>query len=765
MDTFYLIVVICLVVLAVADLVVGVSNDAVNFLNSAFGSQVAKRKTILYVAATGILIGAASSSGMMEIARKGIFNPEMFSFADIMTIFLAVMITDILLLDLFNTFGMPTSTTVSIMFELLGAAFVVAVIKIISNGDSMLLIGEYLNTNNAILIIAGIFLSVFIAFSLGLIAQFFTRLIFSFNLNKTVRKNGPIFGGIAIATIAYFLLIKGMKGSTFISIETKEWINNYTVILMGTIVLSSIFICLVLTHFFKVNVLKLVVLFGTFSLAMAFAGNDLVNFIGVPLAGLQSFQIFQASNLSASELNMGVLGAQIQTNSLILFGAGVIMILSLWFSKKAQTVTETEINLSRQNEGSERFKPNFIARWIVSGGIRFSTFSKKFISDEVANKIDARFKKSASINKNVKEKPAFDLVRASVNLMMASVLIAFATSLKLPLSTTYVSFMVAMGTSLADRAWDRDSAVYRVAGVVNVIGGWLVTAAVASTAAGLLALVIYFGGVFAVVSLMMLTVAWILRSQFVHRKKEREKSAVYKKLENRERISYDDVIAESRERISLTMFKISYVIKDLIVGLEVEDKVKISKAKNEVELYRKNYEELSASFYYYLQKIESKHGAEGRYYIHALSYLNNISGSVLVMGEKVDSHVSNFHLPMQTVKMNELKDLANRLSHLFIEISDLILERKGGLTEVLQEESEVLLTHIENLELVHLSRVKNNESSAKNSMLYLSILLECRDMIVDFSGLINLFQSIRENEPPMEPIDKVKMNKSKTSLK
>lgn len=751
-----------MVMLAIADLVVGVSNDAVNFLNSAFGSKVAKRKTILYVAAFGILIGAASSSGMMEIARKGIFNPEMFSFANIMTIFLAVMITDILLLDLFNTFGMPTSTTVSIMFELLGAAFVIALIQITSAGEAISTIGDYLNTSNAVLIIAGIFLSVFIAFTIGLLAQFFTRMAFSFNLNRTARKIGPFFGGLAISTIAYFLLIKGMKGSAFISAETNQWIQNHTVILMGTILLSCITICLVLTHFFKVNVLRIVVLFGTFALAMAFAGNDLVNFIGVPLAGLHSFEIYESSNVAAESLKMGVLGNELQTNSWILFGAGVIMILSLWFSKKAQTVTETEINLSRQNEGTERFRPHFLSRLIVRGSLQFGRFSNRFITENAKAKIDQRFQKIAIARKDVRERPAFDMVRASVNLMMASVLIAFATSLKLPLSTTYVSFMVAMGTSLADRAWDRDSAVYRVSGVVNVIGGWLVTAMVAFTAAGILAMTIHFGGMIAICLLMLLTVGLIIRSQIIHKRNEKKKSAVYQQIAVRESISYDDVLTDSKDRISLTLFKLSCIVKDLIEGLSNEKKDTIQKAKLELIAYQKEFDVLSASFYYYLQKIESKHGAEGRYYIHALNYLDNISGSVYHMAEKVEAHVSNYHLPMKKGKLEELINLSNRMSLLFVEISDSIFERNDDVKEAMHEQSETLLTHIECLELNHLSSVKHNESSAKNSMLYLSVLLECRDMIVDFSGLINLFQSIYDDQPVEPPNKSPKL--VKTSL-
>lgn len=738
-ESFYLAMVICLIALAVSDLVVGVSNDAVNFLNSAFGSKVAARRTILIIATAGIVLGAVSSSGMMEIARKGIFNPEMFSFADIMVIFMAVMVTDIILLDLFNTFGMPTSTTVSIMFELLGAAFTVACIKILASSGDFSTLGDYLNTDNAVLIIAGIFLSVLIAFSIGVFVQYIVRLIFSFNVNESLKRYGPFFGGLAITTITYFLLIKGMKGSSLVPAPAAEWMKSNTLVLIAGIFTFWTIVCLVLTHFFKVNVLKVVVLSGTFSLAMAFAGNDLVNFIGVPLAGIQSYGIFTNSGVAADQLGMAVLGENLQTNTFILLGAGIIMVLTLWFSKKARSVTETEINLARQSVGAERFKPNLISRLIVRGGIRIGNASNAVLSEGVKSKINRRFTQSRSAQP-VKDQPAFDLVRASVNLMMASILIAFATSLKLPLSTTYVSFMVAMGTSLADRAWSRDSAVYRVSGVINVISGWLFTALVAFAAAGVFAVILHFGGIYAVIGLMLVTAFLIIRSQITHKKMKEKSETSLSRLMDRDQIKSSEVFKESEHRISTTLFKVSYILQDTIKGLGKSDRKMIAKAKAEVNRYQKEYEDLAASFYFYLKKINSESAEEGQFYLHVLNFLQNISQSVNLISERVFDHVNNLHQPMQQEKVQELNELANQLGGLLIEISDLMNEERKGSMHFIEEKSTSILSYIDVLEKKHILRVRNQKSSPKNSMLYIAVLLECRDILTNFTGLVDLYE-------------------------
>jgi hypothetical protein len=711
----------------------------------------------MIVATAGILLGAVSSSGMMEIARKGIFNPEMFTFADIMVIFMAVMVTDIILLDLFNTFGMPTSTTVSIMFELLGAAFMVACIKILANGDSFGALGDYLNTDNAILIIAGIFLSVLIAFSIGMMVQYFVRMLFSFDLEKTLKKYGPFFGGLAITTITYFLLIKGMKGSSLVPAGADEWIKSNTILLIGGIFVFWVLVSFILTKAFKVNVLKVVVLSGTFSLAMAFAGNDLVNFIGVPLAGMQSYDIFTSSGVAAEELGMGILGEKLQTNSLILLAAGVVMIVTLWLSKKARSVTETEINLARESVGTERFRPNLLSRIIVRGGMSLGKAGNAMMSSGFKEKVDARFTKRRESTQAIKDQPAFDMVRASVNLMVASILIAFATSLKLPLSTTYVSFMVAMGTSLADRAWNRDSAVYRVAGVVNVITGWLFTALVAFTSAALLAIVIYYGGLAAVIGLMCVTAFLIIRSQLVHKKMEKKKETSLTDLMDRDHIKSNEVFKESENRISTTLYKVSYILQDIIRGLESEDRKVVGKAKRQVSEYKKEYDDLAASFYYYLKKIDSKSAHEGQFYLHVLNYLQNISQSIDLIGEQVFTHVRNMHKPLEDDKLVELKDLTDRLSDIFINISELMGEDHRGNFKEIENKSYQILKLIGQLEQKQIERVKEEKSSPKNSMLYVSVLLECRDILTNFTGLVGLYEEQKDPKPIKPSGDKAPM--------
>ncbi len=525
----YQIVVITLVLLAIADLIVGVSNDAVNFLNSAIGSKVAGRNTILIIAAAGVLMGALSSSGMMEIARKGIFNPDMFTFAEVMTIFVAVMVADILLLDFFNSLGLPTSTTVSIVFDLLGAAVGVAIWKAVEANAGFEGVVEAINYQTATAIISGIFLSIGVAFTIGGVVQYLCRLLFTFRYEKYLKTYGVVFAGLALTVIVYFLLIKGAKGSALLTGDVSNFIAGNVYLLLGIIFLIALIGVFLLVRLAGAHPLKIVVFAGTFSLAMAFAGNDLVNFIGVPLAGYQSFSIWSDSGVSADTFTMNQLGAAVQTPFLFLILAGLIMVVTLWFSGKARKVTDTEVNLGRQGEGEERFRPNFLSRMIVGGALALGGWLKSWLPEALIRRMNIRFyQRIAEVSHE--DRPAFDLVRASVNLIIASLLIALATSYKLPLSTTYVSFMVAMGSSLADKAWGRESAVYRVAGVLNVIGGWLFTALMAFFTAGALATAIFYGGPWVAIGLGLLALVFFVNSNLRFNKKEKE-TAVLKSQE------------------------------------------------------------------------------------------------------------------------------------------------------------------------------------------------------------------------------------------
>lgn len=507
MEILFLCVVIFLFLLAIFDLSVGVSNDAVNFLNSAIGSRAASFKRVLIVASIGVFIGAAMSNGMMDIARHGIFRPEHFSFYDLICIFMAVMVTDIILLDIFNSLGMPTSTTVSMVFELLGATFVVALIKMAGGID--LGFNDLLNTEKALSVILGIFLSVAIAFFFGTVVQFISRMIFSFNYRSNLKWKIGIFGGICATAIVYFLLIKGAKDLTFMTPEVKGWIKTHT----GLIILSCFgffTVLMQLLHICKVNVLKVIVLMGTFSLAMAFAGNDLVNFIGVPLSGLASYQDYIANGGGdAHGFLMDSLNGPANTPIYFLIGAGVIMVVSLATSKKAKNVTKTEIGLGSQQGGDEMFGSSRISRRLVRWTLSFLNWVRGITPPRVRRWFNRRFNVDETI---MDQGASFDLIRGSVNLVLAGALIAFGTSLKLPLSTTFVTFMVAMGTSLADRAWGRESAVFRITGVISVIGGWFLTAGAAFIGAGIIVAAMHYGGHWVMFLLAALTIFLIIRS-------------------------------------------------------------------------------------------------------------------------------------------------------------------------------------------------------------------------------------------------------------
>ena len=518
MDLIFLGIVIFLFLLAIFDLSVGVSNDAVNFLSSAIGSRAATFKRVMIVASIGVFIGAAMSNGMMDIARHGIFRPENLSFYDLIAIFMAVMVTDIILLDIFNSLGMPTSTTVSMVFELLGATFVVALFKLASP-ENTLGIGELLNTEKALSVILGIFLSVAIAFVFGTIVQFISRLVFTFEYKSRMKWKIGLFGGIATTAIVYFMLIKGIKDLTIMTPELKSWIGNNTALILG-VCLVGFTIIMQLLHFLKVNVFKIVVLLGTFSLAMAFAGNDLVNFVGVPLTSLASYQDYAANgggNLHG--FMMSSLNGPAQTPFYFLVGAGMIMVVSLATSKKARQVTQTTVGLSSQSQGDELFGSSRIGRSLVRGAINTFSWISERTPSGVKRWISRRMDTSVQ---QPEDGAAFDLVRGSVNLMLAGMLIAWGTSMKLPLSTTFVTFMVAMGTSLADRAWGRESAVFRITGVISVIGGWFITAGVAFIGAGLVVCLMHMGGVPVMIAGGVIALVMLIRSNIRFNKKKKD---------------------------------------------------------------------------------------------------------------------------------------------------------------------------------------------------------------------------------------------------
>jgi len=740
MGDIYILMLVALTVLAVIDLVVGVSNDAVNFLNSAIGSKAIPVKWILIIASAGVAIGAITSSGMMEVARKGIFNPGEFYFNEIMFIFMAVMITDILLLDVFNSLGMPTSTTVSIVFELLGAAVAIALIKI-SNSDTETIssLGKYINSDSALLIISGILLSVFIAFTIGALVQFLSRLLYSFHFEQSKTYISAIFGGVAITAITYFIFIKGMKGSDFYG-NFKHLIegNTYQIILYGFIfwtILSQLLISI-----FKVNILKFIIIIGTFSLAMAFAGNDLVNFIGVPIAAWNSYEAWSVSGVPANEFSMGILAEKVPSNPMLLFAAGIIMVITIWFSKKAKSVIETGVNLSRQGDGDEKFEPNLVSRTVVRGAIVFSEITSKIIPQPVLKWVDSKFQRpSVKISKDkTYELPAFDLVRASVNLFVAGILISIGTSLKLPLSTTYVTFMVAMGTSLADRAWGRESAVYRVAGVFNVIGGWFLTALTAFTISAIFAYIIYIGEIVSVAFLLIIVLFLIGRSSVKHTKKLKEqKQRSY--VERAELITINEVINESSNHIAEVVKRVNKLYSNVVNDLASHDLNKLSKTEKHVKKLNKEVNELKEDVFYFIKSLDEGSVKASRFYLLVLGHLQDITQSIEFISATSYKHVNNNHKHLKPSSISDLNSINDKLQVLFNKIEKDFNDKSFHNLAAIIDAKQEIFDHVSESLDKQIARIRTEETSPKNSTLYFGILLETKDLISALMSLLQLY--------------------------
>ena len=722
MDNPYILMLIALALLAVIDLVVGVSNDAVNFLNSAIGSKAISIRNIMIIASIGVFFGAITSSGMMEVARKGIFNPEMFMFQDIMFIFMAVMITDILLLDVFNTLGMPTSTTVSIVFELLGAAVVISLIKISQNDtESFNAIWNYINYEKASMIIFGILLSVVVAFSVGALVQFLSRLIYSFNFEKRPNYINALFGGFAITAITYFIIIKGMKGTPFY-VDVKHLIEDNTLLIIAGSFLLWTLISQLLITFFNINILKLIIGIGTFSLAMAFSGNDLVNFVGVPIAAWNSYQVWETSGISATTFSMGVLAQKVPSNVFLLLFAGAIMVLTLWTSSKARNVIKTGIDLSRQGEGHEKFKPNPLSRLVVRASMGINSGLSYIIPAKTIAFVDSKFQKPVIELPKDKtyELPAFDMVRASVNLIVAGILISIATSMRLPLSTTYVTFMVAMGTSLADRAWGRESAVYRVAGVINVIGGWFLTAITAFLAAGLVAYLISWDMV--MIPILLVLVAFLIgRNTVMHRKKSKEvKKQEY--IQRADLITINGVIEESVDHISSVANRVNKLYTNVVDDLANHDLNKLRKTDKHVEKLNNEIDDLKDGVFYFIKSLDDTSVQASRFYILVLGYLQDVAQSISYISRISFRHVNNNHKNLKKGQLKDLKAIDNQLTEILGKVSSVFeLRAFDDLEEILIEKQDLLKDVSDSIEK-QVTRIRIEESSPKNTTLYLTLI-------------------------------------------
>ncbi len=737
MDSIYLIIVIVLLGLAILDLFVGVSNDAVNFLNSSIGSKVAPVKIIFAVASIGVLIGTMFSSGMMEIARSGVFYPEKFTFPAIMMLFLAVMLTDVLLLDIFNTFGLPTSTTVSLVFELLGAAVAVALFTIwtTETGENL---GEYINSGKALAIISGIFISIAIAFIVGSIIMYLSRIIFSFKYKKPFKYLGALWGGIALTAITYFAIFKGLKGSVLVTADTLLYLeNNMGTALLYTLLGWTLFMAL-MQHVFKVKILNVIVLVGTAALAMAFAGNDLVNFIGVFMAGFDSFHIAQEFAASGGEVNslyMNGLSEPVTANIYWLLGAGIIMVLALTFSKKTRTVSDTEVNLARKGEGIERFSSSPLSRSIVRGSLAFGKSMDKITPESLKKFIDKRFEPV-----ELENKASFDLIRASVNLTVSAMLISLGTSLKLPLSTTFVTFMVAMGSSFADRAWGRESAVYRINGVLTVVAGWFLTALLAFTAAMIVAFFLMWGGKIAIAIMLVLVIFLLSRSGKLHSKRK-------SKVEQHQQIlsSKDQLITSCNKDVHLVLDKTLWILKKVIDGLNNENRKVARKAMNEsVELYEKFKDKRDYEVVPTLESIQINALDLEQEYVQLVDYSYELTKSLKAISESTFNYINNNHSAFSKDQIDDLKLIYNTLSDVYSGYT--IMEESGDYSMFHKVTSlrDFILELNPKLTKRQIKRVKEGVSSTRNSILFLNLVNESKIVTLQSGNLMKSHRNFKE---------------------
>ena len=748
METIYLGIIIFLFVLAVFDLMVGVSNDAVNFLNSAIGAKAASFKTIMIISAIGIFIGASLSNGMMDIARHGIYQPEHFYFEEIMCILLAVMLTDVVLLDVFNSMGMPTSTTVSMVFELLGGTFALALIKVY--GDSSLELGDLINTDKALSVIMAIFVSVAIAFFFGMLVQYIARVIFSFNYQNKMKYSIGLFGGIAATAIIYFMLIKGLKDSSFMTKENLAWVKDHTAQLVLTCFVFFTVLMQIL-HWLKINVFKIVVLLGTFALALAFAGNDLVNFIGVPLAGYSSFIDYTTNGAGYapdSFLMTSLLGPA-STPWYFLVGSGAIMVYALFTSKKAHAVIKTSVDLSRQDEGEETFGSTPIARTLVRISLNMSNSLSRIIPEGTKNWIDSRFRKDEAI---IADGGAFDLVRAAVNLVLAGLLIAIGTSLKLPLSTTYVTFMVAMGSSLADRAWGRDSAVFRITGVLSVIGGWFLTAGAAFTICFFVALIIHFGGTVAIVLLIGLAAFTLIRSQVLFKKKN---------LKGKENETFKEIMRSTDSNQALNLMRVltrEELNKVLLYAEENFDRTVNSFINENLRGLRKAMG--ASKFAKQLLKQMKRTGTlamcrldnntvleKGLYYYQGNDFASELVYSIHRLCEPCLEHIDNNFNPLDVAQKKEFSEASAKITALISSCREKLNNNAYEDFETDLATANALNAQLAHLKREELKRIQTQTGSIKVSMVYLTMIQEAQNVV---TYTINLMKVNRKFQMDFE---------------
>jgi phosphate/sulfate permease len=750
METFYLFLIIFLFILAIFDLSVGVSNDAVNFLNSAIGSKAASFKVIMVIAAVGVFVGASLSNGMMDIARHGIYQPQHFFFSEIMCILLAVMLTDVVLLDIFNSLGMPTSTTVSLVFELLGGTVAISLVKI-ANSNGMLQLGDLLNTDKAFTVILGIFLSVAIAFFFGTVVQYISRLIFTFNYKKHAKYFVGLFAGLAATSILYFMLIKGLKSSSFMEGDLKDLIyGNTDKVVWGAFIFFTILMQVL--YWLKVNVFKVVILMGTFALALAFAGNDLVNFIGVPLAGYSSYMdlMAQGGTTTTNTFLMESLLEPAKTPWYFLFGSGIVMVIALATSKKAHNVVKTSLDLSRQSEGNENFGTSPVARTLVRTCNNISNTILSVVPPRMKDWIDSRFDNSEMI---LEDKASFDLVRASVNVVLSGLLIAVGTSLKLPLSTTYVAFMVAMGSSLADRAWGRESAVYRITGVLSVIGGWFITAGAAFTICFIVALLIHVGGIAAMAAMVGLAVYMLIRSHFTYRKKMKKEamqqevdSTISKLRETTDKREALSLFREhSREELCNVLNFASDAFSRSVHGFMDENLRELRKVMSAVEEKKSYLKQVKRVGTLGVTQLEHDIAIDkGLYYYQGNDFASEIIFSIRRLTEPGKEHVDNHFSPLSEVQKEDFGKMTDNIVSFLKRGAAMIESNDYHRLDDLVAESAELNAGLTLLKKEELKRIQGQSGSTKVSMVYLNMVQEAQNVVAFTTNLLKVSRKFQK---------------------
>ena len=747
MEIVYFSFIVFLFMLAVFDLVVGVSNDAVNFLNSAIGAKVARFRTILIIASIGVFVGATMSNGMMDIARHGIFQPQMFSFNDLLCIFLAVMVTDVVLLDVFNTLGMPTSTTVSMVFELLGGTFILSLLKIATDETGLLGFADLLNTDKALSVILGIFLSVAVAFIFGTVVQWLSRLIFTFNYTSKLKWKIGLFGGIATTCILYFALLKGLKDSSFMTPEYNAWIKENTMYLVGGCFVVSTVLMQVF-HWCKINVFKIVIFMGTFALALAFAGNDLVNFVGVPLAAYSAYQDFAANGGGqADTFMMSSLNENAKTPFIFLFLSGVVMVYALATSKKAQNVVKTSVDLSRQDEGEEMFGSSRVARSIVRGANNVNEFFSKYTPKPLVRWIDARFNKDEAI---LAQGAAFDLVRASINLVLSGLLIALGTSLKLPLSTTYVTFIVAMGSSLADRAWSRESAVFRITGVLNVIGGWFLTAGIAFSACALVTIAMYYGGAVVMALFVFVAVFILIKSNFSTKRKDETdyEEQLFKGIMNAKDkaecwgLLKKHVCATQQEMLDFVW----KTYEDVVNGFVDEDLKTLRRAVKRIDAEKSRRKKLRQRELVGMRRIDKRISLEKNTWFHLASN----SGEQMLyclkrMSDPCKEHVDNNFNPLSRECIEEILPVKKKIVDYLMRSERIVEDRDYEHIDALLAEEEAYKQQLSEMRRAQEDRIQMDLSQGlKVSLVYLNLLQETQELLSDLRHYLRAFKRFQQ---------------------